>query len=146
MTRPGRSGPVAGIQARTYEAREDRPTRPRRAPCRPSLLPGILLNGFELGAMQSRIDSSWTARVDFVKAFRNGFSPLPVKQLRNHPGVALASRHSEPARRNFRSPEQIVGKRYSGLHMLSITEVIPGPSRVGQANAASGHKRNLRSV
>jgi hypothetical protein len=94
-----------------------------------SRLRGIPLDGPNLGAMHRRIDLGVTARVDVVKAFRDGISPLPLEELRNRRGVKLASGHPEPTRREFRHAEKIVGERYSSLHGVRITEIMTAASR-----------------
>jgi len=89
-------------------------------------LPGVLFEGFQLGAMQCGIHLRGSARIHFIQAFGNRVTLLPVQELRNRRNVQLTSRNPEATGSSFRQTEKVVGYRDGGLHVHSITRVIPG--------------------
>src|SRR5450759_2913829 len=90
-------------------------------------LPGVLFEGFQLGAMQCGIHLRGSARIHFIQAFGNRVTLLPVQELRNRRSVQLTSGNPEATGSSFRQAEKIVGYRDGGLHVHSMTRVIPAP-------------------
>ena len=87
MGRPELRVPAASL-ARTGEARADPPTRCPRTGFLP-FLPGVLLNGFQLSAVQGGIHFRRVPGIYFVQTFRDRISLVFFQEIGDRLGVEI---------------------------------------------------------